>query len=477
MQILISAFEALAAWWDTLLMAINDSLFLAVLSTIAIPFVGFVISFFQIRDAHIEKKIRNFTIASEIMPEDRGEYAELCLDMYRKSYQAEIKAGAVVVRNLVYQRNWVQTADNPNFLDLNHVPVTISELHWEKNPPRARFLPYPKEGFSYNKKYQLSGNTSKLFNGKLFALHRVEGDINQGDLHLVMKNGAYFNFLDTCEYLVYEMSYTRRIKRKNPPYRLRRPAWRSDLPNRSRSKDVFDLGNRFAGIGINTATILYNVELPAEDGNPDSPRKKVPILLLHHRSSQVAEGIGAIHVIPAGSYQPVGVQLDSAFNRNLANTVYREFGEELLGSDEFVHLNTEEVLEEKFWQWNVLLLGFGIEPLNTKIEMLTALEIDMDQPENQRIFGGAHDLAGLQKFFSTNYEGDLSLITLNRQNLRQYSRDPRMTPAGREILAILLDHSARFCQEEARAEKKPGSERSGIFYCPHCQPLSQGEQP
>ncbi|MBQ6808768.1 MAG: hypothetical protein IJP07_06410 [Firmicutes bacterium] len=423
---------------------------LSVISSIIIPIVGFLVSYFQIRDAHTEKKIRNFKIASEIMPEDRGEYAESCLELYRERYKAQIRSGEVVVRNLIYKRNWVQAAGNERFCNLNDVPVQITPIHWGKNPPRARFLPYPKEGFSANKKYELSGNTSKLFNGKLFALHEIQGDLNRGDLSVSVKNGGYFDFLDTCEYLVYEMSYARRVQRKKPPYRLGSLPAFSVLPNRSRYGDVFDMGNRFAGIGINTATILYNVEIPGDSGEPE----KSAVLLLHHRSSQVAEGIGAIHVIPAGSYQPVGTQLDSVFNRNLANTVYREFGEELLNIDEFIHLNTEEMLEDKYCQWQVLLLGFGIEPLNTKIEVLTTLQVDMEQPENQRLFASCRTLAQLEKFFSTNYEGNLSLIPMNRKNLQQYQQDPRMTPAGKELLAILLEHEEYFSQANFASDKK-----------------------
>lgn len=427
---------------------------LSVISSIIIPIVGFIVSYFQIRDAHTEKKIRNFKIASEIMPEDRGEYAESCLELYREKYKAQIHSGQVVVRNLIYKRNWVQEAGNEVFCNLNDVPVTITQLYWEKNPPHARFLPYPKEGFSANKKYELSGNTSKLFNGKLFALHEVLGDINQGNIAVSVKNGGYFDFLDTCEYLVYEMSYARRVQRQKPPYHLGSVPALSVLPNRSRYGDVFDLSTRFAGIGINTATILYNVEVPCDSPDSEQKTEKSAVLLLHHRSSQVAEGIGAIHVIPAGSYQPVGTQLDSLFNRNMANTVYREFGEELLNIDEFVHLNTEEMLEDKYRQWQVLLLGFGIEPLNTKIEVLTALQVDMEQPENQRLFASCRTLEQLEQFFSTNYEGDLSLIPMNRKNLQQYQQDPRMTPAGKEILAILLEHEKYFCQDSFSSDKK-----------------------
>ncbi|MDO4732076.1 MAG: hypothetical protein Q4B50_00970 [Bacillota bacterium] len=428
--------------------------FLSLISTIIIPIVGFLVSYFQIRDARTEKKIRNFKITSEITPEDRGEYVEHCLALYKEKFQSQIRQRRVVVRNLLYKRSWMQSPDSQLFHDLNDIEVEITDQHWEKHPPRAAFLPYPREGFAANRKYGLSGNSSKLFNGKLFALESLSGDLNAGNLRVSVKNGAYFDFLDSCEYLAYEMAYVRRVKRIRPPYPLRLIPAFSLLPNRSRVGDVFDLDNRFAGIGINTATILYNVEMPGAALDAPEKTERRAILLLHHRSSQVAEGIGAIHVIPAGSYQPIGQKLDSPFNRNMANTVYREFGEELLNIDELAHLNAEELLDEKLRRWKVLLLGFGIEPLNTKIEVLTTLQIDLALEENRRIFGNCRSLSQLENFFSTNYEGHLSLVPLERRNLLQYQRDPRMTPAGKELLSILLEHEDYFLKPPAAPNKK-----------------------
>ena len=211
-------------------------------------------------------------------------------------------------------------------------------------------------------------------------------------------------------------------------------------------RDVFDLSNRFAGIGVNNASILYNVEMPEDARDPDSPMVKKHILLLHHRSGQVAEGIGSIHVVPAGSYQPVGVDIRSDFNVQMANTVYREFGEELLNIDEFFHLGDEEVLEEQYRRWKVILLGMGFEPLNTKVEMLTAMKVDLEDPENRKFFGGNDTMEGLTQFFSDNYEGKLTLVPLEKKTLHQYQSDPRTTQSGKEILTIMLEHLNFFLQ-------------------------------
>ncbi len=418
---------------------------LDMITSVILPIAGGVVTYSEVREARIEKRTRNFRMANEVTPEDRGTYAEHSLDLYREYYADQIRKGEVVVRHLVYRPAWVQQPGNNDFMTLNAMPVTVGETHWEKAPPAPRFLPYPKEGFAQNKKYQLGGKTL-LFNGKLYALESFTGDINKGDLAVTVKNGGYFDLLDTCEYLVYEMSYARKIRRKKPPYNIKKPAFLSVLPNRTRQADVFDLDNRFAGIGVNNATILYNVSMPQDPRDPDSPMVKRPILLLHHRSGQVAEGIGSIHVVPAGSYQPVGVDIRSPFNVQMANTVYREFGEELLNIDEFSHLGDEEVLEEQYKQWQVILLGMGFEPLNTKVEVLTAMKIDMDQPGNRKLFGNQHTLEGLKAFFSNNYEGTLTLVPMDKKTLHQYQTDPRMTQSGKEILTIMLEHLAYFLQ-------------------------------
>ncbi len=403
----------------------------SVLNSMIIPVVGFVITWSEVRDARKEKRIRDFAKAGEISPEDRNDYVQQALNIYRAQYRDEIARGELVVRDLIYPKEWVQPADSDRFLRLNDLPATIDGGKWKQPPPKSRYLPYMKEGFASNRKTFSSG--ALLFNGPLFALKQVTGSVGAGDLALTVHTAGYFDFLDTCEYLAYEMSYLDKVRRKKKPFRL---GALGGLPQRSRQRELRDLHNRFCGIGVNNATILYNVERTTAWGTP----LKEHYLLLHQRSGKVAECFGAISTIPAGSYQPVGLDLDTDFNRSLANTVYREFGEELLGIDEFSHLGDEQVLDEKYRRWPVLLLGLGIEPLNTKTEVMTAMKIDMDDPQNRELFGGNHTFTGLKEFFKTNYEGNLLMIPFGEHPLLQYLRDPRTTPVARESLSILLEH-------------------------------------
>ena len=415
-------------------LSLFDSAFNA-LSNIIIPVVGFVITWSEVRDACKEKRIRNFSKASEILPEDRNDYVAQAREMYRKQYQQEIASGELVVRDLIYPTHWVQPSDSDHFMLLNQLPVTISHTKWTHHPPKSRYLPYMQEGFASNKKTFSSGTL--LFNGPLFALERTDGSLADHTLQVTVKTAGYFDFLDTCEYLGFEMSYLHKIRRKAMPYALGRLR---GLPQRTRQRELRDLDNRFAGIGINCGTILYNVETSDYQGNV----QKQAFLLLHHRSGKVAECFGAISAVPAGSYQPVGMELRSDFNRDMANTVYREFGEELLDIQEFARLGDELVLDEKLRQWDVLFLGFGFEPLNTKIEAMAAMKIDLDQQDTRDLFEGNHTLEDVKQFLRANYEGTLLLVPFNEPTLRQYHQDARTTPVGKEILSIFLDHFSFF---------------------------------
>lgn len=403
--------------------------FLDFVSSIILPIAGSVVTYSEVRGARMEKKTREFQLAMELSPEDRDIYANQALDFYRRRYAAEIKAGTLSARHLVAPAAWLQSPKSDRFIPLAEIPVTVSHTVWDRPSPDPKWLPYRKEGFAANRKAFLSGG--KLFNGRLYALEAARGDLNAGDLALTVKTGGYFDFLDTCEYLGYEMSYVRKVRRIKATPELQ------ELPFRRSQADLLDLDNRFAGIGCNCAAIFHG--LREEDGSCGS------YLLMHYRASKgISEGIGAVHVAPAGSHQPVGKDIRSDFNRNLANTIYREFAEELLGAEEFYYLEDESMLDQRYCRWPLDTLGFGFEPFNTKLEVLCAMQVDMGDPENRALFGGADTRDKLQKFFKSNYEGDLRLIPLKTGVLHQYEQDPRTVPPCKEILAILLEHKSHF---------------------------------
>ena len=97
-----------------------------ILNSMIIPVVGFVITWSEVRDARRDKRIRDFSKAGEVSPEDRSEFAAQALEIYRKQYASEIKNGTMVVRSLIYPTEWVQPPHSDSFMLLKAVPVDIS---------------------------------------------------------------------------------------------------------------------------------------------------------------------------------------------------------------------------------------------------------------------------------------------------------------------------------------------------------------
>ena len=113
---------------------------LDVITSVILPIAGGVVTYSEVREARIEKRTRNFRMANEVSPEDRGTYAEHSLDLYREYYADRIRRGEVTVRHLVYRPEWVQKPCNDAFMTLNEMPVTVSQTYWE-TPPPAWVLP------------------------------------------------------------------------------------------------------------------------------------------------------------------------------------------------------------------------------------------------------------------------------------------------------------------------------------------------
>ena len=194
------------------------------------------------------------------------------------------------------------------------------------------------------------------------------------------------------------------------------------------------------GIGINTITILKNMTDDAEAGD-----SKADFFLLHKRGNKVAEGMGNYHVVPAGSYQPLleyaeREDTDSDhFAETMKNTVLREFGEELLEYEEFLDLNTSDLLQNLDGILEPVFLGIGFEPLNTKTEVLAALFIDMDRKEVAGLFNKCTRRSEFEKMLNGNgnYEGDVMLRPLTTAMLTQYENDSRSTASMKEIMRIM----------------------------------------
>lgn len=393
--------------------------------------VATLIAVNQRREQKYDMRVENLRKMVKSIRTERYEYARDSLRYYARRFQDDPEA---VADQVLFRRGWVQAPDDNDFLPLNEVRLNLpdgtGDLWDSSRNPTPRFLPTPKEGYAENVKFHCDVN---LMNLPLYGLGGVhiswEGGKKQVTLDII--KGRYYDFYDTCEVLSAELAYRRRIQMKRTPLQGR-------LPLRDQLMDVFDFTNRFAGIGIIVLTILQNV-LDEEAG------EKRGFFLLHKRSAEnVAEGGNSYHAVPAGSYQPATVEFPEVvdlLDRNLNTTVVREFGEELLGKEEFFDLFSSELVAGYGKVPTATFLGVGLDPLNTKTEIMGCMVLDV---EKTPLFGGKTTRRAIEERLTGTYEGAVSLKELSMPMLKQYRDNPMSIPAFRQILTVVAQHAAAF---------------------------------
>jgi hypothetical protein len=219
----------------------------------------------------------------------------------------------------------------------------------------------------------------------------------------------YFDYINTCEYLMYD--FIRGMARAGISKLIK--------GQYDRGIDPFDFTNRYCAPGINTLLLF-------SDNNK-------PKMYLHSRSEKVAEGINTKHVVPAGTFQPIHHD-DSYHERdfNFYVNIMREFGEEFYGDKDLVlPVNEkEDILKRKSIRKyhylitqnraKVFYLGIGLDCLTLKPEILTAIIFKLK--DFDELFGGVN--------LKPNNEGIPYAVDLTRDNLKSYSKDITMLPAG-----------------------------------------------
>lgn len=404
--------------------------FIFALAQVVLAVVATIIAMNQRKEQKYDIRIENLKKMTKSIRVERYYYARESLEYYRKQFAGDPDACADQV---LFRKEWVQAEDDPWFVPLDQVELDLEDgldNIWDSNQnPQPKFLPMPREGYAENAKFYCDVN---LMNLPLYGLGgvKIQGTGKDKKVTLKIVKGHYYDFYDTCEVLSAEMAYNRRIM-------MQRDLSAGHLPLRDAVKDVFDLTNRFAGIGINALTILQNVQ--DEEGNRRN------YFLLHKRSTKnVAEGANSYHVVPAGSYQPATVEFPEKVqeaDRNLNSTVVREFAEELLGEEEFSSLfNSELILSYKKVP-TASLIGIGLDPLNTKTEIMACLVLDVDQTP---VFGGEKTAKAIQERLIESYEGSVTLKELSLPMIKQFRDNPMSIPAFRQILSVVHQHPDEF---------------------------------
>ncbi len=401
---------------------------------ILITFFGFLlITRKQIHRDRYEERLNQLKKTVDALTVSRNDFAERALALYREHFRSDPDCSEFVEHgHLIYRNGWVNCKDSQGrFYPLSSFTPKIASRYTPPAPKKNHTLPDQQESYADNVKFYL-GKT--LMDLPLYGLNEVR--LHPDEIEITVNLGSYFDFYNTCEYRGYEMAYARRILGKTAVSAKTLPA---RYGKNNEGLNLFNTSNRFPGIGINTVTILKNV---LDDQEPDRDPPTRDFFLMHKRSKQVAEGIGNYHVIPAGSYQPLKDYLDHSDEtraETMKDTVLREFGEEIKDYEEFIDLNTSQLLQNLDRLLDPYFLGIGFEPLNTKTEVLSALILDLEQPKIRALFQGQRHYSQLQTLLdrNNNYEGEIHLCPLNCSTLRQYENDFRSTASMKEIMRIL----------------------------------------
>ena len=372
---------------------------------------------------------------------ERHTYSEKALELYKNELKGVSKESHLLTRP-----DWVNICDEKGkLIPLRHVNVELDTTYrWDpkkniriwKNGRNDRLihgprLPYRKDGYADNVKMALGKYIVKEPN---YALIGVESDGNE--IKLTVRYDRYFDFYDTCDFMTYELAYKMHRTGADKSIEL------SDLPYR-KGLSPFEMENRFAGIGVCTLTILKNFDSDRGD-------EKGAAFLIHQRSSGQAEGGGAFHVVPAGSYQPLSTiklyncpeedlyeELKRTVKDDLTNTVIREFMEEVIDHDLYSRLASEDLLEKKLKEIcaDVFFLGVGFEPLNAKAEIMACIIVDV---KNSEIFKKARTIKALEEKIKKSYEGEVKVHDFSLDWLKHYENNIKSIPACREILRTVI---------------------------------------
>lgn len=224
-----------------------------------------------------------------------------------------------------------------------------------------------------------------LHDGYTYRLMQI--DTGHSGLSLKFARSKYFSFIDTCEALAFEaatFAFNRETK-INKSY---------SMTLRQSLGGVYDLSNRNAVLGINSGTLLLD-------------RGTGRCSLIGHRRRRVAEAVNTIHVVPAGTFQPLasdrfGGWEDAAWERDFSilDNIVREFMEEVLGMGRKIRFaarigDWRTMDEEVSAAYNLIMtaikdkngskadcrvwfFGVGFDPVNWKPEMLTAIVMDRE---------------------------------------------------------------------------------------------------
>lgn len=333
----------------------------------------------------------------------------------------------LIYEDLLVTQEWHWISGQP-LVPLGQVKLTPSVEVRNHHPIRKAvastgILPNPKMTLTDNL-LLFSGDRS--YDAPSYALDSNPNvNFAKGTVELVVRQGSYFEFIDTCICYGYEAADA--LLGQSPSKLLLRQKFA-----------LSDFTNRHAQIGIVTLVVIREMSL---DGSSKS------WLLLQKRSSDVTESANLENAVPGATFQPThidssGQLTEAALKEALFETVVREFCEEVLGTEEFSECTSGASVRARP-EWDLLkdktyFLGMGINPLNPYIELLCLASIDMRSDLAREAFGG-RTVEHLRSSIKANHEGTIELKPFDEETLRHYSHQYRAAPALRQLCKITLD--------------------------------------
>jgi hypothetical protein len=416
-----------------------------------------------------DKRIKDFALAHKSVAKGRDFYTGIMKDVYRTDDDVggyllvrsdweqdklrdlgELRIESKGCSNSSRPQSDVELKQDPfcpnrrSSLDAEDM-VNLNSFRW---PP----LPDRKIGYAENARMYLD---RMLFDGPTYRVTDICA--KGGEMVIDVCRSDYYAYYDTCEYLLYLAVYSinkkfrvaakecRRVRRINghvtdfAAYE-KRPQMTSDDCRKDakachyrdsvyRLKDPFDLRTRSVGIGCDTLTVIKTT-----DG-------KFFFLALR-RSDKVVEAINMVSSTPAGRLiYEAGGKGSELIKKN----ILRQFEEEVLGVSEVGNVKEYDSLRVNRTGIKFKLLGMGLDPLTTKLELLTCMIIDCGRSD---LFGSnVKTKEDISKMIKKSHKGETGVFEFKEDNLRLHMNNERSMPLFREMMKYALKFFEKIIEE------------------------------